>query len=627
MKRIFLVFIMLLFAACAHGGSQGAVAGEAGGMPEWGMAAEKAHPRLLMADADMKMLRKNIRRNRDIRLLHQSLLAHADFCVDDTLQITYTFDASGRRILDQSRYALERIFFCAYAWRMTGKDKYLAQVEEDILTICAFPDWNTKHFLDTAEMALAVALGLDWCYCGLPASVRDEAAATLELLALSKFRGQWFASQKTNWNQVCYCGLAAAAIAVYERYPELCSELLTAAVTDNKKAMEMYGPDGAYPEGYVYWSYGTGFETMLLEMLTETFGTDAGLSESPGFMHTGDFMKYLVGTSGKTFNYYDSDEETWPLYAMWWFAARLSRPDLLLSEIALLREGKYLEEGDGKRFAVFAACMASKFALPRKIIPATGAALWSGDGLNPVVLIRTGWDGSPDGRYLAFKGGKARNNHGHMDSGSFVFDAFGLRWACDLGTQEYAPMENSITARGGNLWNMSQGSLRWDVFRFSNFAHNTLTVNSQKHYAKGDARIVEIIDTDKAKGGIIDMTPVFPGQLDSASRKIMLLDSDSLLVSDYVAALSDAPADIEWRMVTDATATVTENGILLEQGGYSMLLSAASNDPAIRPAYRIWPAVGPGEWDDPNPGKSIVGYSLTLPAGASCTVTVSLRPL
>ena len=57
------------------------------------------------------------------------------------------------------------------------------------------------------------------------------------------------------------------------------------------------------------------------------------------------------------------------------------------------------------------------------------------------------------------------------------------------------------------------------------------------------------------------------------------------------------------------------------------LLSASSDDPSIWPTYKIWPAVGPGEWDAPNPGKCIVGYSLRLPVGASCTVTVSLRPL
>lgn len=624
MKRSVIVLLLLLFAVSVN--AEGTPVREDGGMPEWGIAAQKAHPRLLMSDAELKTLRNNICRNKDIRLLHKSLIAHADFCVEDTLQITYTFDASGRRILDQSQNALERIFFCSYAWRMTGKDKYLSRVRETIITVCAFPDWNTDHFLDTAEMAMAVAIGLDWCYGALPADVLDLAAASLQRLALSQFYGEWFTTQRTNWNQVCYCGLTAAAIAVYERYPKLCSELITSAVTDNRKAMEMYGPDGVYPEGYIYWSYGTGFETMLLEMLDETYGTDAGLSDAPGFMRTGDFMKYMVGTSGKNFNFYDGDEELCPLYAMWWFAAKLSRPDLLLDEITLLRAGKYLEEGHGRRFAVFAACMASKSLFPKKITPATAATLWSGDGPNPIVLIRTGWSGSPDERYLAFKGGKARNNHGHMDSGSFVFDAFGLRWACDLPTQEYAPLENSITSRGGNLWNMSQRSLRWDVFRLSNYAHNTLTVNSQKHFTKGDARITSIVDTDEARGGTIDMTPVFNGQLSSARRTLLLVDGDYLSVSDSLAALPDTSAGVEWRMVTDATACVTEKGILLEQGGYRMLLSAESDDSSISPAYKIWPAVGPGEWDDPNPGKCIVGYSLALPAGAACTVTVTLRP-
>lgn len=598
---------------------------EAESMPNWDEAIEKVHPRLLMNDAEMGTLRKNIRRNKDVRLLHNSILAHADECVDDTLRLSYRLDASGKRLLEQSRYALERIFFCSYAWRMTGKDKYLSRVREDILTVSAFPDWNTKHFLDTGEMALAVAIGLDWCYGGLSPEVRDEAAAALLRFALSQYKGQWFATQISNWNQVCYCGLVAAALAAYEWYPSVSRELLETAVVDNRKAMTMYGPDGIYPEGYVYWSYGTGFETMLLEMLSGIYATDTGLSDSPGFMHTGTFMKYMVGTSGKSFSYSDSDEELYPLYAMWWFAAKLSRPDLLDGEIALLRSGKYFNDRDWMRFAVFSACMASKFSMPRKITSAGGAKMFSGDGPVPVVLIRTGWKGSPDERYLAFKGGKASYNHGHMDVGSFVFDAFGLRWACDLGTQPYAEVEKSFAKYNKSFWSMKEKSFRWKVFRLGNTAHNTLTVNSLPHNVKGDARIFDVLDTDEARGGSIDMTPVFEGQLSSAFRKIMLIQDDYLSVSDSLTALPDTPAGIEWRMVTDASATVTPNGILLEQGGYRMLLSATSNDPSICVEYKIWPAAGTEEWDIPNPGKCIVGYSTTIPAGKSCTINVSLQ--
>ena len=617
MKKNVSIFLALLTALAVNARS-------ASCNPDWDKAVDAPHPRLLMNDTEKKTLRKHIRCNRDIALLHKSILSHADECVTDTVQLSYRLDASGVRLLEQSRYALERIFFCSYAWRMTGKDKYLYRVREDIHTVCAFQDWHTEHFLDTGEMALAVAIGLDWCWKGLPAEVRDEAAAALERFALSQYKGQWFATQKTNWNQVCYCGLVAAAVAAYERYPQVSRELLETAVADNWKAMKMYGPDGIYPEGYIYWSYGTGFEVMLLEILRGVYQSDAGLSDAPGFIESGSFMKYMIGTSGRSFNYSDSDEEQVPLYAMWWFAARQSRPDLLENEIALLRGGKYFTDRDWMRFAPFAACMASKFTVSRGKPGTDGKKLFSGNGPVPVVLIRTGWKGSQDERYLAFKGGSASDNHGHMDAGSFVYDAFGLRWACDLGTQPYADVEKAFNKYKKSFWSMKQKSWRWKVFRMGNKAHNTLTVGSMQHCVGGRATISDVIDTDAARGGVIDLSEVFQGQLSSASRKILLLDNDSLLVADTVRSLPDAPADIQWRMVTDASPRITDEGILLEQGGYRMLLYAASDDPSVTVEYRIWPAAGTEEWDVPNPGKSIVGYSVRIPAGQSCTVSVSL---
>ena len=44
---------------------------------------------------------------------------------------------------------------------------------------------------------------------------------------------------------------------------------------------------------------------------------------------------------------------------------------------------------------------------------------------------------TPDASFLGVKGGMPKYNHGHMDVGSFVFDADGVRWAEDLGSQNY----------------------------------------------------------------------------------------------------------------------------------------------------------------------------------------------
>lgn len=66
--------------------------------------------------------------------------------------------------------------------------------------------------------------------------------------------------------------------------------------------------------------------------------------------------------------------------------------------------------------------------------------IWTGHGKVPVALIRTGWD-KGEGFYVGIKGGTASANHAHMDAGSFVFEAQGVRWAQDLGMQEYYSLE------------------------------------------------------------------------------------------------------------------------------------------------------------------------------------------
>ena len=47
--------------------------------------------------------------------------------------------------------------------------------------------------------------------------------------------------------------------------------------------MKDYGPDGAYPEGYGYWGYGTSFNVMFLSAVEKLFGKDFGLTQCLDF--------------------------------------------------------------------------------------------------------------------------------------------------------------------------------------------------------------------------------------------------------------------------------------------------------------------------------------------------------
>ena len=117
--------------------------------------------------------------------------------------------------------------------------------------------------------------------------------------------------------------------------------------------------------------------------------------------------------------------------------------------------------------------------------------LYSGGGEVPVVLMRTDWTNSDTDRYLGLKGGQANSSHGHMDAGSFVYDALGLRWSEDVTRESYAKVENALKAAGGSFWNMGQNSLRWQVWRLNNRAHSTLTVNDSDHLVTKAATVVE----------------------------------------------------------------------------------------------------------------------------------------
>ena len=96
--------------------------------------------------------------------------------------------------------------------------------------------------------------------------------------------------------------------------------------------MEDYLPDGAYPEGYGYWGYGTSFNIMFLSAMEKAFGKEYGLAINPGFFKTAEYLENMTGPTGNPFNYSDAGSGGGMHPAMFWFANRLKDPSLLWSE-------------------------------------------------------------------------------------------------------------------------------------------------------------------------------------------------------------------------------------------------------------------------------------------------------
>ncbi|MGI8637495.1 MAG: heparinase II/III domain-containing protein [Segetibacter sp.] len=573
------------------------------------------HPRILMLKGEEAAIKKNIAGDKTWAKIHQAIIAESDnlITVEPIKRIQI-----GRRLLDKSREALRRLFMLSYAYRMTQQQKYLDRAEKEMLTIAAFSDWNPTHFLDVGEMTMAVAIGYDWLYNGLSpnsrATIREAIIKKGIEPSLDPKYNSWLKAEH-NWNQVCNAGMTYGAMAIYEDQPQLARQIINRALETIVLAMKDYGPDGAYPEGYGYWGYGTSFNVMFNSAIEKAFGKDFGLNEQPGFLKTAGFMENMTGTTGKPFNYSDAGSEGGLHPAMFWFANKINDPSVLWVE-----RQRLMSDNAQKlvRDRLLPAIMLWGGGMSIDKITPPKSTMWVGQGKNPVALMRTSWTDT-SGIYVALKGGSVSVNHAHMDVGSFVMDANGVRWAMDFGSQEY----ESLESRGIQLFGRTQDAQRWTVFRLTNLVHNTLTFNGQHQRVTGHAAITSSSNNAGFMNAVTAMSAVYNGAVAKAVRGVGIVDRKYVVVRDEIETLP-AETTLRWTMLTPADVKITgPNTAELTKDGKKLLLKV--QEPATV-TMKTWSTDPPHDYDAPNPGTTLVGFEVSLPANAKSNISVALIP-
>lgn len=573
------------------------------------------HPRILLLAGEEKQIQKTIDADPAWRKLHQIILDESDRIIllppIERIQI-------GRRLLDKSREALRRLFYLGYSYRLTNETKYAQRAAKEMLAIAKFSDWNPTHYLDVGEMTMAMAIGYDWTYPTLsPESRKTISRAIIEKGLNTSLDNQYngFLKVSNNWNQVCNAGITYGALAVYEDEPDLAKQLFKRAVNSIKLPLEDLAPDGAYPEGYGYWNYGTTFQVLFLSAMEKAFGSDFGLSRQPGFMATARYYENMTGPTGQSFNYSDAGAGKGGLSpAMFWFAQKSNDPSLLWIE------KEYLLHDDPARFTKnrgLPVAMIWGAGTPLDKITAPAQKLWTGQGKSPVALMRSSWT-DPNAIYVGFKTGTPSASHAHMDIGSFVMEADGVRWALDLGSENYHALES----RGLNIWSAEQNSQRWMIKRYNNLIHNTLTVDGQFQQVKGYAKIDASGESDALKYAISDISEVYKGQLTAARRGVGIVDNSYVVVRDEVKA-ANKQATVRWVMLAPEDVKISDNVAVLSQDGKTMTLRV---DYPANVRLQTWNSAPPSNYERSNHGTVLIGFEYEVPPGKPQTLQVSLLP-
>ncbi len=601
MKRFIttVLFCFLLFTAQAQQ------------LSEQILASPKPHPRLILKNDDIPTLLQAVKESQQMTRLDDYIIRRANQILD---QPVAEYKKEGKRLLTISRLVLERVLFCSYGYLTTKDIKFAARAEQEMLAAAAFDNWNPSHFLDVAEMTVALALGYDWLFDTLSQQSRTTIAdAILQkgLLGAEKESQMWFYRRNNNWNQICNCGMILGALAISERNPKLAKEIIEKSLASNPLAMATYAPNGVYVEGSSYWSYGTWFQVLMIEGLRSALGNSFDIEKSDGFIQSAEYVNFMTAPSGRKFNYSDNGstakKQQNPLLA--WFAAESGEWGYIYDDLRSLDSGDIRIED--RRMLPIGILFLSRCNL--KAITPLKSHLFIGKGEQPLFVYRSGWE-SKDDTYLAAKGGSASLPHGHMDAGSFIYEWGGVRWSIDLGAQNYYTLES----KGVDLWNMKEGSQRWEVFRIGSASHSTLTVKEQKHRVDGVATMINVYGKPGCYGATFDLSQLFD-EIDTAHRTITIDNKGVVTIKDALQAKQ--PTTMRWTMCTNAEVEVLNNReIRLKQQGKCLLLRASKGANAFTLSN-----TPPNSYDAPNRDSRRVGFDIDVRKKA--TLCVELIPI
>lgn len=594
----------------------------AGASQAWG-----GHPRLLVKPGDWERMRTRLQTD----TIGVELLMYLNRLAEGTLTrpVITNFRNSDGDTLGMVRGCQARMVTLAMAYRMNPDPRYLERALLEMRAAAQMEEWHPAHFLDVAEMCLGLALAYDWLYDELSDEDRrlvrealitkglDPAAPVYEHVDLEHNqprRDLWWANVTTNWSSVCHTGEMAAALAVAEYQPERTRQVVGGAIRYLALPAHSYGPDGAYPEGPGYWNYGTTFQVLAMEMLATATGQDGGLSTvEPAFANTAQFARHMISPAGIFYNYADVSLNWYngvsPLFG--YFGQRYHQPQA----IAFHRQRLHVElqqqvpaSAERHRFFPYHVLWLATQPPVEVKVPSRDALF---RGPAAVATFRSDWS-DPEALYLGFKAGTNGVNHGHLDLGSFVFDADGVRWSSELGNDTYGLPDYF-------------GRKRSSYLRCNNFGHSTLVMNRELQALKATAPMYRYHSTETIAGAVADLSDVHPDIAKSWHRGAWMLDRNRVVIQDDLTGLA-ANTILEWQMVTMAQITIAEDrrSALLTKDGKTCVVNILAPDHATFHVNALTPD---SSKENQNQDFSLLVAEVRITVPGDARVIIGMRPV
>lgn len=372
-----------------------------------------------------------------------------------------------------------------------------------------------------------------------------------------RVHSSWAGNSSNNLTQVMMSATGLAALALFDdpEYDPIVNELLNEVMTAFRYTQsKTIDETGGYREGLSYWVYGMGNFIPFAGAMWEILDSKE-LMDCPGMDKTG---MYPIGLTGPTayYNFGDANLSSSTLCASYFMLSRYF-DDPVYGSYQIQNGGKdwlsMMMYRPDKRYEEFTKYMPTSIYFP---------------DTNQVLAVRRSWV-DKNATFLGIKAGSnTGGSHTQLDVGTYCFDMLGVRWAHELGSDDY-------TAQ----YNYDDG--RYVLYRNRIEGQNGLLINPDGKIDQNfnvNCKIDEYKVTDNAAYAIMDITEAYESRgVSSVKRGFALLNNyGSLLIQDEIQ--SSSPIEAYTFMHTKASIEIAEDGksAVLSQDGKKLRVKLLS---------------------------------------------------
>lgn len=549
-------------------------------------AISNGHPRVLADENTFsKILKSNHHKHVEWK---NTVLINADEICDLYTNINSSSDFYVGRFVsfsDSSNRVKKFGSILGMAYQLTKNQKYSDKFYEIAMDASNHTGWTDGSWdnLTTAYMTEGLSLGFDWCYDGLSdlqkQAIADFAIEKCLSFALEEYYNEsrnshtWSVTY-TNHNAIPNSSFIIGSIAFADFSPQLCQTVLDNSCERLKIFLAGLYPDGGWWEGASYTNLVYAHLAKASETLKLNFGIDDVIANSSFIKNSPEFFIGIIGPTGS----YNFAEQKSPqlttIPEMLWLANLSKRNDVRSWTLSRINF-------DNASNCVLSLIWADN---PDNVSDYE----FKNTYIRGMEHITLGNGNKDNASWLSVLGGTNYGAHKHLDLGSFVYDYNGVRWANELGYDNYYKGYHAET------------SAEKIFYRTRTEGHNTLEINPSS--ASGGQRMndtngiskAEVIKYDLRSDkpyAIYDMSTAYFDNASSVKRGFRLLDDNiGFVVRDEFTCLSDGNI-VNWYMHTDASIELSDDGksALLTQDGKSVKLYVIEENLSFSVADAITP--------------------------------------